>query len=415
MSKRKIRGSILAVSLLAFSAMGAVTLSSCNNGPAVVQELTLSGETSVQVGNTITLTCNESDVTWTSSNTSVATVANGVVTPKRAGHITITVTKEGWKSATLEVTVVAAPEESATIAGATAVSITNKEELTSAWSSTDKNRMIQLSLEGVSDVNFQAAVLNGSIEITASNSTVTVNGLYISSTSYDGGEATVTVTVHTDKGDVTDTVDVKIEGIMPPMSLEEVYNTEIGSSVAFEGIVTADYSADEVYGLFVANGDYAAFVYKGELPVGVEVGDKVYVYGETDVYNGGYQIATPLILAMDDAEVADPVGLGAITSLEGIDGRDTGKSIELNGTISNHKIDEKYGNVEFNVTIADGVSVYVKADSRYVSQTNLDALGALKDGDTAKIGGYVNFYVKGESGLVTNADGLQVLNPWVIE
>lgn len=413
MSKRKIRGSILAVSLLAFGAMSAVTLASCDQ-PAVVQELTLTGETSVQVGNTITLTCNETDVTWTSSNTSVATVANGVVTPKRAGHVTITVSKDGWKNATLEVTIVSAPEENATIAGATGVAITNKEALTAAWSSTDSNRRIELSIEGVDDVNLQSAIMDGSIEITPSNSSIIVNGLYISSASYDGGEATVTVTVHGDKGDFTDTIDIKIDGIMEPMTLEEVYNSEIGSTVAFEGIVTADYSADEVYGLFIGNGEYSAFVYKGELPVGVEVGDKVYVNGKTSVYNGLYQIGTALILSMEDADVAEPVGLGAITSLDGIDGYDTGKSVELNGTISNKAIDS-YGNVTFNVEIAEGVNVPVKADSRYVTEDPLAALAALEDGDTAKIGGYVTFNKSGESDLVTNADSILILNPWVIE
>ena len=256
--------------------------------------------------------------------------------------------------------------------------------------------------------------MDGSIEITPSNSSIIVNGLYISSASYDGGEATVTVTVHGDKGDFTDTIDIKIDGIMEPMTLEEVYNSEIGSTVAFEGIVTADYSADEVYGLFIGNGEYSAFVYKGELPVGVEVGDKVYVNGKTSVYNGLYQIGTALILSMEDADVAEPVGLGAITSLDGIDGYDTGKSVELNGTISNKAIDS-YGNVTFNVEIAEGVNVPVKADSRYVAEDPLAALAALEDGDTAKIGGYVTFNKSGESDLVTNADSILILNPWVIE
>ncbi len=66
-----------------------------------VTGVTLSGTTSVKVGNTTTLTATvapdnatNKNVTWTSSDTSVATVADGVVTGVAAGTATITVTTE---------------------------------------------------------------------------------------------------------------------------------------------------------------------------------------------------------------------------------------------------------------------------------------------------------------------------------
>lgn len=66
----------------------------------------VSSSTSVSVGNTLSLsaTVNPSNatnknVTWSSSNTSIATVSStGVVTPKEAGDVTITVTTESTKS-----------------------------------------------------------------------------------------------------------------------------------------------------------------------------------------------------------------------------------------------------------------------------------------------------------------------------
>ncbi len=68
---------------------------------------------SITVGNTVSLTATVSPgsaankaVTWASSNTSVATVSNGVVTAKSAGTAKITVTtKDGNKTATCTVTV----------------------------------------------------------------------------------------------------------------------------------------------------------------------------------------------------------------------------------------------------------------------------------------------------------------------
>lgn len=69
--------------------------------PVHVSGVTLSGTTSVKVGNTTTLTATvapdnatNKNVTWTSSDTSVATVADGVVTGVAAGTATITVTTE---------------------------------------------------------------------------------------------------------------------------------------------------------------------------------------------------------------------------------------------------------------------------------------------------------------------------------
>lgn len=69
---------------------------------------------SVVIGNTIQLTADKDGVTWTSSNESIATVANGLVTTKALGSVKITAKKEGFKDGSFNITVTR-PEPTAKI------------------------------------------------------------------------------------------------------------------------------------------------------------------------------------------------------------------------------------------------------------------------------------------------------------
>ena len=60
---------------------------------------------SVVKGETITLQANKEGVTWTSSDTSVATVANGVVTGVSFGTATITASKDGFNPGSVDISV----------------------------------------------------------------------------------------------------------------------------------------------------------------------------------------------------------------------------------------------------------------------------------------------------------------------
>ena len=60
---------------------------------------------SVVKGETITVQANKEGVTWTSSNESVATVANGVVTGVSFGTATISASKDGFNAGSVEITV----------------------------------------------------------------------------------------------------------------------------------------------------------------------------------------------------------------------------------------------------------------------------------------------------------------------
>ena len=97
-------------------AVTALALAACNDEQEktiAVTGVTLSQNTTLTVGNSLTLTANvqpsnatNKNVSWSSSNPAVATVADGKVTAKAVGATTITVTTEdGGKTASCTVTV----------------------------------------------------------------------------------------------------------------------------------------------------------------------------------------------------------------------------------------------------------------------------------------------------------------------
>ena len=197
--------------------------------PIVVEEISFNKTSvSLKAGETVTLTATvkpddatDKTVTWSTSDASVATVNDGVVTAKKVGTATITA-KAGDKSATCEITVVATPVTSVTLnktsasvkAGET-VTLTatvkpdDATDKTVTWSTSDatvatvSNGVVTAKKVGTATITAKAGDKSATCEITVVSTPVTAVTLNKTYVSLKAGE-TVTLTATVKPDDATD-------------------------------------------------------------------------------------------------------------------------------------------------------------------------------------------------------------------
>lgn len=202
--------------------------------PVTVVSLNKASTTIVEGGTeTLTATVSPEDatnkaITWSSSDASVASVADGVVTAHKVGTATITVkTVDGGKTATCEVTVTAKPAQTIIAADVTATY-------------GDSGKKVTATTSGDGAISY--AVKSGSEDYidVAADGTLTIKKV---------GEAYVTVTAAETENYATATKDVKVT--IDPKSI----TPEVTVNVPSEGY-TYDGSA-KIPGVTVKNGDIA--------------------------------------------------------------------------------------------------------------------------------------------------------------
>ena len=197
--------------------------------PIMVEEISFNKTSvSLKAGETVTLTATvkpddatDKTVTWSTSDASVATVNDGVVTAKKVGTATITA-KAGDKSATCEITVVATPVTSVTLnktsasvkAGET-VTLTatvkpdDATDKTVTWSTSDatvatvSNGVVTAKKVGTATITAKAGDKSATCEITVVSTPVTAVTLNKTYVSLKAGE-TVTLTATVKPDDATD-------------------------------------------------------------------------------------------------------------------------------------------------------------------------------------------------------------------
>lgn len=294
--------------------------------------------------------------------------------------------------------------ENPTLSGVTGVTITNKEELQEGpWYALTGSRMLDLEFEGTA-VNAIEAVLNGSIEITTtSNDVVMPQGLYLAP--MGAGTATVTVTVNTDDGTVTDSVELSVEAALvepdPVVSTVAEQNaTEFDPNVVPQQIYTI---TGKVSGWRSGNdgGDYGNF-YLQDLENPEE---EILVYGATSTEgtltfgdNGKWTFSNPKDWKVNEDTskilIGDTVTILATRC-------DYNGTKELNGIITDIQYAERQEFEEGEIvetTVSEVLKVDVEAEkpsNSGVAQPLYQLTGKI-DGwynDATDGGDYGNFYL----------------------
>lgn len=219
---------------------------------------------------------------------------------------------------------------------------------------------------------------------------------------------TVTATVGTE----TYTGKTKIVVEEPTEStIEKAYKATIGSTVKVPGIISkivrGTGSKAETYGTILSDGQYSVMLYKYDASKdGFKEGDRIDVIGTTATFNGLFQMNVGSATKNDSNSAKTPDGLGKITTLDGINGYDSSRSVTVEGTVNGYS--DSGSTIQFNVAISSDESVLVRYDNRYVTEETFSTVQDVANGYKVRVNGYVGFFDSSIKGIGDTSKGFQV-------
>lgn len=367
---------------------------SASNVPVVGVKLDQS-EASVILNETLSLTATvlpsdatNKKVTWSSSNTNVAKVTNGVVTGVSGGSATITVaTEDGDYKATCVVTVVVPVLVENIIADETELELGVGESTEISINIEPNNATNQSVVWASSNTSVATVDQNGNIEAKAV------------------GTATITVSAQ-DGSNVKETISVTVT--VPRNTIKPLYDLSDDSSYGeFYGLYMGYYeeikNSTSYYNLFIGSGDYAIMIYQYEtMPTYTPYETYLRVSGGTlGIYSNLYEIKNCSSLETITAEQAEslvePLVLYNVTGTE--DGstneikRVASRPVLVSGTVKQIVKGSftSSGDTEVKVTLENGNDTTIFCKARLNNLEELEeALGTV--GNTFTIRGFTSIY-----------------------
>ena len=395
--------------------LGANTSKSKSNGMPLKQTplaptgvvLDQENDTVIVHGNTLQMTYTTTpagsysrQVAWESSDVTVATIDNkGLLLGIYEGS--------GTKSTNVKVTL--GEGEGAVVSEVVAIKVFG-ETVPAESVSLDKTsatvllgQKLQLTATTVPAMVSDKAVWSSSDDTVAS---VNQKGLV---TGLKDGNAVITVKY-------SDTVSATCNVTVRTQNLSDLAHAKYGDEVDIYGIVNGKYPVDGKKGLWIADGEFGAYL-NHEPKEGMVDGAVVHVVGTVDAYNGSKQIsATTYEVVESHAGLTTPTELALDeTALAGIDETYQGRLARVTGEVTAHSGSGTGAHHTITLKVgAKSIKVYVHKDNCGATVTG--GFDAATVGKTITVTGYVSAYQKNvkDFTLVTSGS-YQLINPTLVE
>ncbi len=193
-------------------------------------------------------------------------------------------------------------------------------------------------------------------------------------------------------------------------TMQAIYESgKVGDAIDVKGAYVGAYGS-KTNEWYVANGDYAVYLYQVAIPSGVSIGDSVRIQGNLGVYKGLIQVVSgATVTKIDETITYNALSYtgGAFTKAQ------LSRPVQLTGTVKEGKAIASGSNTSVVVTVGTtDVTIYVKKNYGLDYTALNTALGTTNN--TVTIKGYVAIYDGAATVNYATSTGYQVVSPVVV-